>query len=394
MMPAAYQVGIIGRPGGRDITLAASLRKRITDLGIDGTALSLLAEGDLAGRDRKKPFIGVFFGYDHVTDIDHPILRDLIGDSVVIVPLVPDLTSASAYVPKIIGHINCLQLSAADSDLERVVTVLFENFQLLRPERRLFISYRRVEAQSVAIQLYERLDASSFDVFLDTRGVSPAVDFQHVLWHRLADSDVVVLLDTPRFRESVWTVKELARANTTNIQILHLLWPGTVPDAASAFSEFYPLDASHFATAEQTGEHARLQEKTLSDIGVRVESLRARALAARHRYLVDNFCDQARLSGGVLARVQSSRFVSLEFSGSKKIAVVPTVGIPNAARYQQTETAILDSGTPYEKIWLLYDERGILESWIGHVSWLNKHLPVTAVPVSEGIVYIKAEKKP
>jgi len=154
-----------------------------------------------------KPFAARFF-----------VLRLHVADSVVIVPVVPHLTSASAYVPAIISHINCFQLSDADTELERLVTILLENFQLLRPERRLFISYRRVEAQSVAIQLYEKLDAAGFDVFLDTRGTPPAVDFQSVLWHRLADSDVVVLLDTPRFRESRWTREERARANSTNIQ--------------------------------------------------------------------------------------------------------------------------------------------------------------------------------
>jgi hypothetical protein len=107
-----------------------------------------------------------------------------------------------------------------------MVSVAFENFRLLRSERRLFISYRRVESQGIAIQLYEALDALGFDVFLDTHGVPPATDFQSVLWHRLADSDVVVLLDTPDFRTSRWTVQELARANATSLQILHLLWPG------------------------------------------------------------------------------------------------------------------------------------------------------------------------
>jgi len=349
-----------------------------------------MEEVDVGQRDRKKPFIGVFFGHHGAKDDDHPILKDLIEDSVVIVPVVPSLASVSTHIPKSIGHINCLKLSAADGELERLASVLLENFQLLRPDRRLFISYRRIEAQSIAIQLYEKLDAAGFDVFLDIRGVPPAIDFQSVLWHRLADSDVIVLLDTPNFRESRWTRDELARANATSVQILHLLWPGAAPDVTSAFSEFYPLDAAHFVSAEQTGEQARLREAPLTEVCVRVESLRARALSVRHRNLIDNFCDQARALGKT-ALVQSSRYISLEFNGSKKIAVVPAVGVPNAARYQQIETAILASGSSYEKIWLLYDERGILETWLEHVNWLNKHLPLVAVRVSEGTARIQSE---
>lgn len=389
-MSTAYQIGLLGQPGGLDKTLAASLRKRLTDLGVDVAALSYMAEEDIAGRDRKRPFIGIFFGYRGAKDNDHSILNDLVADSVVIIPVVPRIETASAHIPKIIGHINCLPLSDQDTELERLTTLVLENFQLLRPERRLFISYRRIEAQSIAIQLYEKLDAAGFDVFLDTRGVPPAVDFQGVLWHRLVDSDVVVLLDTPKFRESRWTREELARANATNIQILHLLWPGASPDATSAFSEFYPLDASYFQAVNQIGESARLREITLNDVCVRAESLRARALSARNRYLVDNFCDQARTLGHTPV-VQSSRFISLEFDDDKKIAIVPAVGVPNAARYQQIESAILATGTRYEKIWLLYDERGILDGWLQHVNWLNRHLPLAAVRVSESTVRIQEE---
>jgi len=207
------------------------------------------------------------------------------------VPTVPDIKSVTAFIPEKLRHINCLPFSGSESELKRLATLLLENFRLLRPDRRLFISYRRTEAQGIAIQLYEKLDALGFDVFLDTRGVPPAADFQSVLWHRLADSDVVLLLDTPGFRESRWTREELARANAASIQILHFLWPGASPDATSAFSEFHELRSEHFDSANQVGERARLMSEVLDSIGGMVESLRARALSARHRYLVDNFCD-------------------------------------------------------------------------------------------------------
>ena len=107
-------------------------------------------------------------------------------------------------------------------DWDRVASVLLEGLGLLRKSRRLFISYRRVETQGVAIQLYEQLDASGFDVFLDTHSLRPGEPFQEVVWHRLADTDVVVLLDSPGFLASRWTEEELARANSTNLQILQL----------------------------------------------------------------------------------------------------------------------------------------------------------------------------
>ena len=228
-----------------------------------------------------------------------------------------------------------------------------------------------------------------FDVFLDTRGVPPGDDFQSVLWHRLADSDLVVLLDTPGFRASRWTREELARANATSVQILHLLWPGSGADGASAFSQFHELSPADFSSLELTGDQARFCGQTLDTVGVLAESLRARALAARHRYLVDNFCDQARAQGGSPA-IQATRFISLDITTDRRVAVVPTIGVPNAARYQEIEKSITESVDHFSEVWLLYDERGIMESWLEHVEWLNKHLPLSAVRVSESAAKIRA----
>ena len=217
---AAYQVGFLGTPAGRDDTLRSTLKSRLSEIGIDFDAVTVLAEADIASRNRKNPFVGIFFGYPAADDGAHPALPALIADSVVVVPCVDDLGRFTGHTPPALRHINGFELSPSDPGLEKLCALVLENFRLLRPERRLFISYRRNESQGIAIQLYERLDELGFDGFLDTRDVPPGKDFQSVLWHRLADSDVVVLLDTPGFRASRWTHEELARANATSIQIL------------------------------------------------------------------------------------------------------------------------------------------------------------------------------
>jgi hypothetical protein len=70
------------------------------------------------------------------------------------------------------------------------------------------------------------------------------VDFQSTLWHRMADSDVVILLDTPDFRTSHWTQRELSQANTTNFRFCTFFGRGF--DESSAFSEFVRLSAADF----------------------------------------------------------------------------------------------------------------------------------------------------
>jgi hypothetical protein len=74
---------------------------------------------------------------------------------------------------------------------------------------------------------------------------------------------VALLLDSLGFLASRWTEEELARANTSNIQILQLLWPGQTEGATAAFSTFYPLTAEEFAGKDTLGPAARLLDLTL-----------------------------------------------------------------------------------------------------------------------------------
>jgi hypothetical protein len=238
-----------------------TLFARTDDLGIDRSHISLIEEANMDSADPKSPMAAVFFGYKGADDAAHPKLSALLANSIAIIPCVGADESVTAALPKSIGHINAFSSHYAKSDWERIVSLLLENLRLLRSERRLFISYRRSESQSVAIQLYESFDKAGFDVFLDTRSVPYGADFQSILWHRMADSDVVVLLDTPNFRASYWTQQELSQANATNVQIMHLLASGLIWVPFTAHLRF------------SNGRHPRLQNRRL----------RSRAAAEVHR---------------------------------------------------------------------------------------------------------------
>jgi hypothetical protein len=106
-------------------------------------------------------------------------------------------------------------------------------------------------------------------------------------------------------------------------------------------------------------------------------------LAARHRSLVDNFCDKAREQNIAYVAVQPERYISVKLAKDKKIAVVPTIGVPRADRYQEIDDAIRNYDQDAKLVWLLYDERGILDAWLGHLDWLDSHLPLRSVKVSK-----------
>lgn len=381
-MTFQYQLALLGDYRAQQAILTIRLLQQLDQLGIDRSQFRLVTERELDLVNPKAPLVATFFGYDGASAHTHAGLAKLIRDSTTIIPCVDDLEDASTKLPVAISHINAFKIDGGDESIGRLATLILENFRLLRSDRRIFISYKRNESQAIAVQLYEALDIAGFDAFLDTRSVPLAADFQSVLWHRMADSDIVILLDTPRFRQSHWTQLELSQANATNIQILHLLWPSVKADPASAFSEFDKLQSSDFKSRARTGEQARFSAGAIHRIIGKAESLRARALAARHRSLIDNFCDQAREQKAKAIAVQPERYIALELAHGEHVAVVPTIGIPRADRYQEMDTALQEKGNAAKKIWLLYDERGILQDWLAHLDWLNSHLPVVSVQVS------------
>jgi hypothetical protein len=386
-----YQIGLLGDFAAHQSAVERTVRKRFLDLGFQDADFKILLGPDVADRERKSPFAAIFFGYTGADTATHPEVDNILADSVVILPIVPRLKNYTTFVPPQLLHINGVELDSADQDFERDVGTVLENFRLLRQDRRLFISYKRDDSRRIAMQLYEALDRRGFDVFLDTQGVPPGRDFQSVLWHRLADSDVVVLLDTPHFFESRWTEQEVARANATNVQILHVLWPGRPVPAGSALSGFHGLTSNMFSGTE-LGDSAQLQQSAVDAIAIEVESLRARALFLRHRYLVDAFCDEAKRRG-MAADVQPSRHIVL---GGKMgpIAVVPIVGVPSAMRLHDVHRELERQPSKNGAIWALYDERGLLEETLSHLDWLNLSLPLIAVRVFDVVSRLDQERTP
>lgn len=381
-----YQLVMLGAADGHDSRLRRSVELALQGLGISANAITFLNRVDASTRSLKAPTMAVFFG-SPANIADTGLVTELIGDSIVIAPVVSDLSVVHEEIPPQLRHVNAIVLGPNDEGIDRLVTLVLETFRLLRRERRLFISYKRTGSQPLADRLYDALDARGFDVFIDVRSVPPAADFQSQLWHRMSDSDVVVLIDTPGFREGRWTAEELARANATNVQILHLLWPGQKEDPASSFSHFMKLRRSDFiGLLPMRGRWAT--KKLVTRICDEVERLRAPAIAARHRYLVDNFCDAAR-DEGLDPTVQVEGWISLKAGASRTLAIVPAVGIPTSDRINEVFEAITDPAVEAREIWMIYDNRGILNTWLSHLDWLDSHLPIRAVQMSKAPKLLK-----
>ncbi len=377
----SYQVVVLGDDVGEAGRFRHTLARHFAELHIDTALLSVLSGADMGKLDPTSPVVGVYFGVTPFDGRPTPEVDELLGKGYVVIPAVYDLEHYSTYVPGSLGPINGQRLRLDDPDQEVLCSVVLENLSLLRKSRRVFISYRRVESRNAAIQLYEELDSRTFDVFLDTHSIRPGDEFQNVLWHRLADTDVMVLLDTPEFLGSVWTYEELARANSTSLQILQVVWPDRTQEAEAALCVEYPLQAGDFTDKSVTcGSAAHLHQAVIGKIAMQVESLRARALAARHAFLVQEIQREASAIG--LAFVaQPGRYIELSREDGRSAIIVPTVGVPDAVRYQEIEERMADHGTT--ELILAFDARGVLQRWLKHLEWLETSIRVQSVRIAD-----------
>lgn len=380
-----YQIIVLGTVDERLTSIKESFFSRLKDFNINPDFIKFIHSADYAtSRDAKYPTIVIYFGGDKSNRLH---LSDLIEESLVIIPVVKSNELVPIELPDEISHINALPINETSNNTERLVSIIFENFRFLRKERKVFISYRRIDAQGAADKLYDLLDANGFDVFLDTRSVPPAQNFQDQLWHRMTDSDAVILLDTPRFRTSRWTKDELMFANENNIHILHILWPQQKEENIASFNSFIKLSPKDFRmkSLSRTGipyTGKNITSKTLKNIVLKTEQLRARAISLRYKYLVDNFCDAAR-DAGYDPSVQIDQWISIADWKTNGLAVIPAIGVPTADKINDIYNAVEDSKFKDSEKWIIYDNRGILKQWLEHLDWLDDHLPIKAVNMTK-----------
>ncbi len=372
---AAYQIAVLGFG---EIKHGAALRskimERVTDIG-KGVASSVkfFNSQELPSCRATAPLVAVYLGGDSHTDEE--VVARLLEQAVPILPVVADLAAYCTLVPRSLSTINGALLDWETPDFNSIVNVVLENLSLLRRTRRLFLSYLRKESTAVAHQLRVAFDDAGYDAFLDTSSVAKGDEFQSVLWHRLLDSDVAVVLDTPNFLSSYWTQQEIAQALAMSVGIVRVVWPGSGREKKAELALHVYLDEHDF-------HGKKLKVAAIRRITRETEALRARCIAARHSNLVVEFCEEADRIGA-LTVVQPSRYVLARLQNGRRIAAVPAVGVPDANRYHEANSRFPVAGEQADEVVLIYDHRGMLPAWSGFLNWLDEYLPVRGLRVTE-----------
>lgn len=373
-----YEIGLLGDVTDKDRdTLVAAIAKLIADFDLEIGRDVMIRTGDaFAGRDSHAATAAAYFG--GATQADQKLARRILDASLPVVPTVPPAGDFGALIPAFLQGANGHRRRADDPEMLELAVVLLECVGLLRRQRRVFVSYRRIESRNAAVQLHDLLSGRGFDVFLDTHDIRPGEPFQDVLWHRLCDSDVMVMLDTPTYFESKWTRQELGRARAKEIHVLRVVWPDHTPTRHTDFAETIYLDR-----AELSGGDGPIADDTAERIVLAVESLRSRSIASRYMSITGKLRAEIEKIGGTVEGVGAHRAVALRLPDDGSIWAYPIVGIPTAdllndvaekaRRAEQRESPIL-----------VYDHVGIRDQWMAHLKWLDENIStVRAIRVAE-----------
>jgi hypothetical protein len=374
---ALYELAILGDPTPEQRgVLATTLAEHVVPFGLElGRDITLHDASSVPTHPTHAAFASVFFAGIQLNGLD--VARRLLGASIPVIPVLPS-GGNFADLPVELRSVNGLKIRDDDPQLVELAAALLECVGLLRKQRRAFVSYRRTEARAAAAQIHDLLAAKAFDVFLDTHDIRPGDPFQDVLWHRLCDSDVMVMLDTPTYFESTWTRQELARARAKDIQVLRVVWPGHSPDPRTNLAETVYLDRS-----ELSGPDGPISDQVADRLVLAVENLRSRAIAARYMAVTGKFRAELDVMGATVQGIGAHRAMSVRKVDGEIFWAYPVVGIPTADIFNDIADKASRAHQANAPI-LVYDHVGIHGQWAAHLQWLDDNIStVRAVKARE-----------
>lgn len=373
-----YEIIFLGNiPAEIQELLEQSLRDRVEQFGlIIGDDLRICKGSEDRAKNQAASRAAIYFGDGSDTDLEEAIR--LKGLNVPIIPVVSDLRTFSKNVPAELASLNGLELVDGADGAERILSSLLECAGLLREQRKVFVSYRRTESRAAAVQLHDELCARGFDVFLDTHDVRPGEVFQDVLWHRLCDSDMMVMLDTPTYFESKWTKQEIGRARAKQIHVLRVIWPDVETNRMADLAETIYLEPH-----ELEGKDGPLSEPTIQQIVEHVENIRSRSVASRYLSIAGKFRSEVELIGASVEGIGAHRAIRVRLTDGTALLAYPIVGIPTAETLNDVAMKAAfatDNPAPI----LVYDHVGIRDLWVAHLKWLDEEIKsVRAIKVHE-----------
>lgn len=357
-----YQLALYGKPSDQHVAdIEACLNSIIEPFGMRlGVEIGWSVNPAGLITHQMVPTAVAYFANDIYSDAD---VGALLAEGVAIVPVASAQSRIRVELPAPLQPLNCLTLK--EDGALRIASALLECVGLLPRQRRVFLSYKRDEARQAALQLFDSLSEKVIDVFLDTHGILPGEDFQGVLWHKLCDSDVLVMLDTPSYFDSRWTTAEYGRALAKGISILRVGWPGVNASRRAGTAAKMELSASDVDSV--TGQ---LSDAALARIAAQIEVVRGRSTAVRRLNLFTSLKRDIECIGGSVSGTGLHNAIHIALPDGTSVVAYPAVGVPTSV----TLNDAMDHAAG-QQVAIVFDHFGLQPRWLDHLTWLGKNIP-------------------
>ncbi len=247
-----HQIAILGDGASptRIAIFQSEVERVFTEIGLNPTEyLEILSSPSETELNWRLIPVFIWFGNDAGSatprDVDNAIRATT--NHLPIFPIVDSETAFTSKVPKCLHPINGFIWQDPPS---RLINQILQVLGLTWSRRRIFISYKRSESAGVASQLFAEFGLKGYSPFLDSASVEGGTDFQESLWHQLADTDLIIFIDSPSAISSKWVRKELGRANALGISTLQVVWPGHKAVPGSDFCDRITLTQTSFSESD------------------------------------------------------------------------------------------------------------------------------------------------
>jgi hypothetical protein len=211
-------------------------------------------------------------------------------DRSVVLPVLPAGSAPQQVLPAAVAT---LQTLFVRGPIVGALPDVLRSASIGRRHYRLFISYRRADAQALADQLHDEFTHVGFRVYLDRFHGSVGRAFPRQIAEELVDAGCVLLLESASILSSPWTLAEVAFARLYRLGLVAIEMPKGVRLGAIG-----PKDRLSFNTGWNSGSQVTLTAPRAQEVVSFVRSRYAGQTLRRRAYL-ESALAQALLQKGV-----------------------------------------------------------------------------------------------
>ena len=297
------------------------------------------------------PVLCLYYGKSHFDKDYKGENLDKFIEELQVLPIVSDLNYFNQFIPDQLSEINGLKVKD-ENDLFQLVNFILSFFGLINVNRKVFISYKRTDTQTLAIQLFHALNFAGFHPFLDTSSIEKGKLFQKYLRHELSDSEMMLFLNSPNVEESDFVKEELEVASQLGVSIVNLKFEDCAIKQEAEISNVISMGLCK-------GKDFHYPEQIIGKIVKEVERFRSQAFEQKRRFLIQEI--NKRVSKYTIVREQEYVLVNQN-------AIFPWARIPISQDVESIEEKHLEA-VKQKKI--VYNGMYCRPDIQKHLNWLN-----------------------